>query len=417
MCGIWGLFAKNQTGFYTKDEDIVEQMMYLTALRGVHSTGIAITSNKKPRIKPRIWKTTGGPCYLIQTTSWDQVQKYLISEGGSIFGHGRFATKGDIVAKNAHPFSYKNITLVHNGTIHTGLTYEEKDDSPKVEVDSHALCIKMAKDGIKSALMDVGGAYAIIAHDAEEGCIFFARNTDRPLHIVESNERVYLMSSKDALELLMKNNSYYNSSVRFVASEVLYKYDLSTYKVTEVCELRKKYTYQNNYHGGRGTTWGEGWGEDYAGGNPYPHLSQVVNNHPKPIITFMVESVTKVSEFEYLYEGETEDGQPVEFRTNDNHQELILKTGKAEVAYEIVRNDKRVQFVRFKNITWEDDQVKTLNGVKMSKEKWKATIKAEQCGLCDGDIKEEDVSKTIIDTKGIVCKDCVGKSINLVGDE
>jgi predicted glutamine amidotransferase len=407
--------SKNNTGFFAKDISLMEQMMYLTAPRGTHSTGIAIASLKKPKIKPRIWKTTGGPCYLIQSTAWEAVDKYAISDGGVIYGHGRYATKGDIVAKNAHPFSYKNITLVHNGTIHSGVTYEEKDDSPKVEVDSHALCIKMAKEGIKEALTDVSGAYAIIAHDADQESIFFAKNYERPMHICETNDRIHIMSEKEALEFLMKRNNYYSAHVQSVKSDTLYRFDLNTFKVTEVGDLKKKYA-TTHYYGGRGGTWGgEDWNSDYV--NPYSHVARDDSHRsypaPRRKIRFMVDSVVKCGDVEYLYEGLSEEYEPVEFRTNESHTELISKMGEAEVAYEIIRGDKRVQFVRFRSIEWDDTEVTTLNGRKMSREKWKTVCKQEQCGMCDGDLKEQDVSKTIIDEKGVVCPDCIAKRVAL----
>ena len=415
MCGIWAVMAKNNTGFFQKDMSLVEQMMYLTAPRGVHSTGLAVTNLKKPKVKPRIWKTTGGPCYMIQSTAWDAVDKYIITEGSVVYGHGRYATKGDITAKNAHPFSYKNITLVHNGTIHSGVTYEEKEDSPKVEVDSHALCIKMSKEGIKEALMDVSGAYAIIAHDADQGAVYFAKNYERPMHICELSDRILIMSEKEALEFLIKrNNIGYTAKVELVRSDVLYKFDLSTYKVTEDAELKKVYT-TTYYNHGRGRSWGDGWGDDY--GDPYRNIDRNDNHRsyppPKKKIRFMVESIEKSSDVEYVYEAIGEENEPVEFRTNEMRSDLITKMGEAEVSYEIIRGDKRIQFVKFRSISWDDELISTLNGNKMSRDKWKSVCKAEQCGVCDGDLKEEDYARTIVDDKGIVCKDCVGKKIAL----
>jgi len=40
MCGIIGLLAKNQSGFFSKDADIFSQLLYADAVRGWDATGV-----------------------------------------------------------------------------------------------------------------------------------------------------------------------------------------------------------------------------------------------------------------------------------------------------------------------------------------------------------------------------------------
>lgn len=414
MCGIWGIISKQDSGLFAKDVSVAQQMMLMTAIRGIHSTGLAITNRKKPKNKPRTWRTVGGPCFLIQNRVWDDIEKVMFNDGEAVFGHGRYATKGAITAKNAHPFHHKNITLVHNGTIHSGLNYEKTEEHGDIEVDSHALCIKMSNDGIKKALEDVGGAYAVILHNLEDGCIYFGKNQDRPLFAAETADRVLIMSTRETLETVVKQNNYY-ATTKMCESDKIYKYDPSTKKLTEDMDLKKITSY------GYGGYYGGNWGGEYDYRKPWKHRGSEYNytndysdnrrsySYEKKEIEFIVESVKKVHENEYLYEATSTDGQDVEFRTNSCYTELIGQVGNGEVSYEIIRSTGKVYFVKYRDITWADDvKYKTLNGRSIPKGHWAIIAKTEKCSICSDPIAEEDVAKTVVEENGaVVCKNCV----------
>lgn len=407
MCGIWGIIAKTSSGLYVKDAAIAQQMMMVTALRGMHSTGLAISNYKKPKGKPRIWRTIGGPCFLIQNKCWEDIDKYMYQEGGAVFGHGRYATKGAVTAKNAHPFHHKHITLVHNGTINSGLTYDKQEEEA-VEVDSHALCIKIADVGIKSALEDVSGAYAIILHDAHEGAIYFGKNIDRPLYYVETSDRILLMSTRESLEFVAKQNSIY-SQIYMAETDKIYRFDLETYALTEAYKISKpvkQYSFP-----------GYGGGYEDAGywqREPWNNRSYYNDNHrsyhkDKQKVEFIVEAVSKINDREYLYEGTTTSGLDMEFKTNEHITDLIGQVGSAEVCYEIIRQGKNCYFVKYRDIEWAEQVVfETWNNKKLKKEHWKIITKTEKCGVCGDPIGEDDVAKTIVEENGaVICKSCV----------
>jgi hypothetical protein len=389
--------------------------MLVTAMRGMHSTGIAVTDYKKPKAKPRTWKVLGGPCFLMQNKAWVDIDKYTFQNGGAIFGHGRHATKGNITIKNAHPFHHEGITLVHNGTIHSGLEYgTEKDE---VEVDSHALCIKMAKIGIAEALEAVGGAYAVILHRQEDGSIWFGKNTDRPLYMIQAPDRIYLMSERESLEFICKKNSIYTQP-EIVVSDKLYRFDLNSFNLTMEKDISKKTV----YFGGFGNNWAyEGYPE-WRGGESCRDNKMQKNEEPNIVMdikrkektTFLVESIEPIGPGEYMYLAEDEDGDVVEFKTNCNYPYLLNKIGTAEIAYEVIRKGERHKFVKFRNIEWTpENEIETMNGKKMSMEKWRVLIKTDRCGMCSDNILEEDYSKTIVHDNGaIVCKTCVSEHLN-----
>lgn len=405
MCGIWGIFSKTNTGLYVKDSSIAQQMMLVTAIRGMHSTGLAISNYKKPKNKPRVWRTVGGPCFLMQHKCWEDIDKYLYQEGGAIFGHGRYATKGSISARNAHPFHHKHITLVHNGTINSGLTYDKQAEE-EVEVDSHALCIKIADSGLKVALEEITGAYAIILHDAHEGAIFFGKNADRPLYYTESSDRILLMSTRDSLEFIAKQNNIY-SQIKLAESDKIYRFDLETYALTEafsVAKPVKSYSF-HPYEGYDDTPyWNRSWGHSPAFNDNHRTYHQ-----EKKKLEFIVESVVKINDREYLYEATATGGQDVEFKTNDCRNELIGQIGTAEVSYEIIRQGRNCYFVKYREIEWAEQTVfETWNNKKLRKEHWTIIAKTEKCGVCGDPISENDVAKTIVEDNGaVICKTCV----------
>ena len=414
MCGIWAIIGKNKAGLLQKDVSMASQMMRFTAPRGDQSTGIAITDYKKPEKRPKIWKVLGGPDFLIQNKAWADIDKAIFEMGGAVFGHGRWATKGNITAKNAHPFIHKHISLVHNGTLHSGLDYEKEEGEKDVEVDSHALCIKIAQKGIEEALTEAAGAYAIIVHDQQTKTLWFGRNSERTLFMAETSERVFLMSEEHALKAVLARN-YINTPITSVMTDWLHKFDLENLTLTKEIDVwKKKYPtssyYSNNYYQKKAYT--NSWDEPRETRRYKPDFGKV---------QFLVTAVAK-DYGEFVYSAETDDRTPVEFRTNQQLDQLIGKIGTCEVAYEIWRGGNMRKFIRFRDIEWEEEtkdaeevteKVTLLNGKSFKAGTWKHLCKSATCGVCNDFIQEEDAALTVLNDNGsFVCKDCVGNHTN-----
>lgn len=242
MCGIWGIFPKGKNGLTKMDLDLVPQIMVLTSLRGMDSTGVAVVSDAKSRA--RTIKQVGGPDYLLNEDAFGKVLDFAFKKGKVIFGHGRSATKGKITAKNAHPFTYEHITLVHNGTIHFGLETEMTE--VETDVDSHALCVSIAKKGLVEALKEIMGAYALIVHDSKEGCVYVVRNDERPLSQLDLDNRRIIMSEESAALYLSKRNHLGAQNTQYFPRYLIYKYDIEKQEWSSNEELveyhAKKYT-------------------------------------------------------------------------------------------------------------------------------------------------------------------------------
>jgi len=186
MCGIVSIIRKDsKKSLYKNETDIFKQMLYADALRGWDSTGIAsIQMNGQVKVT----KDACPPASLFHR----HPDHEWIHGNLALIGHNRASTKGKTNKENAHPFQEEHITLVHNGTLR--FHHHLKN----VEVDSHAITHSFVERGVKDTLEQLDGAYALVWHDAKTNLIHAARNHERPLHLLETEE-LYILSSEQGL--------------------------------------------------------------------------------------------------------------------------------------------------------------------------------------------------------------------------
>lgn len=201
MCGLVGMTIAAENGFTQSELNLAIMMMFLNQIRGRDSTGVVGVTN----YGSRYWaKEVGGLDALMKTKNWDDWEKTTFQNGKLFFGHGRYATKGEVSIGNSHPFEVekeegkkKYITLVHNGTLDDFQTLEGRRD---FAVDSHWLTHCIAKHGPEESFKKIKGAIATIWWDEGEETLNFYRNFERPLYYVfDGRRQLYLNSERDSL--------------------------------------------------------------------------------------------------------------------------------------------------------------------------------------------------------------------------
>lgn len=423
MCGIYGILDKTKIGFLSQDLDILSQMAILTQLRGLHSSGLFAVHKDKPTEPSKIIKAVGPSHQLSLERGWDSWWKFVSADGGAVVGHGRHATVGKIIRANAHPFRHEHITLVHNGTIRGGLDKEHESD-----VDSHMLCKQIAADGMREALNKALGAYAVIVHDDRDGLIYITRNSERPLHYIESKDKVYILSEKEALDYLYKRNvGMQYGPIKEFQTNKLYVFDLVTKELREEGEpVKKPYVHTPSL------PWAGGHQPQTKPKTPpfikkgsIPPQGKVYANGES--IEFQVKRILDPSagSTDYIYLCVDEDNHTIFFSRRDKDTSLIGKWGSG-VCCSATYNEavsKWVYQVANRKIEWDvvevepdetdDDYVLTVDGEVIKRDAWLKAVAKETCQVCKETISEEDNEHTLVyehpnaGNYKLVCRHCL----------
>ena len=249
MCGIFGVISPFKTGFYADEMQFIRNAMLAGSVRGEDGTGLYYINGKNPE-EVSYLKKANNPYWLLTDKKYPAFEKSLMESAQVVVGHNRFATKGNLTDLNTHPFQQGPITMVHNGTIHSGLTYGKN-----VEVDSHALTIALANEGIK-IFSKITGAFACVWHDARDGSLNIAKNMERPLAMVKSRSTYFFASEAGMLcWLVARTQKSYDMKEFKIENNKIYKFKLATLGEPEVIPLPEKKTYlPTNYTKNNGST-------------------------------------------------------------------------------------------------------------------------------------------------------------------
>jgi predicted glutamine amidotransferase len=236
MCGIVAIIQKRNNGFLQKEVDIFTQLLFVGQLRGSDGTGIFFNS-KKGKAHIRSLKCAITASNFINIPEYKVAEKVLFNDANFAVGHNRFATKGKIDNECTHPFKSEHITLVHNGTLYSHKTLAD------VEVDSHAICESISKNGAKQTLKEIDGAFSLVWFDSKERALFLCHNKDRPLAMLDCGNFYMIVSELSmGLWIAERNRLMVKSSLE-LPLETLYRFPLPEMEkfTIEKVEYRKSY--------------------------------------------------------------------------------------------------------------------------------------------------------------------------------
>ena len=250
MCGLIATIDYSTSKFFFPDSEAFFSMLLLNSLRGAHSTGAFAVRNDG---RSEYIKAVGSPYVLDKYKDWDDFLHRIPIKYTALVGHGRFATKGAINIKNAHPFRRGKITLVHNGTISN---FEElkKLYTPKdtFEVDSD-LCANLFHSHTPAeAIEKIEGAFAFIFFDEEENKLKIVRNYERPLYFFKRKDKQqYIFASDEAIFGWLKAKHGMRGESEMLPANILhtFSFDKEEYQTEQIKTHTKVYPVYGGYGG------------------------------------------------------------------------------------------------------------------------------------------------------------------------
>jgi len=254
MCGLVCIISKQPTtGFLYKDKTIFLQMLISDMFRGMDSTG-SFAVNKHGNLK--MIKDASPAPYFINKKEANTYFNDFIQDYHIVVGHNRKATMGGIDSTTAHPFIEGNICLVHNGTLQNHYKLANR------VVDSNAIAAHIDEHGYKSLLRNIEGAYALIWYNAAEKTLYFTRNAERPLHIVETNDRIFIASEPKMLDWILDRNDLGKYTIQNVPTDKVFKFSLETRKLEAESKPKKAEPVKNKFqsHNSRAQQMSSGFG-------------------------------------------------------------------------------------------------------------------------------------------------------------
>lgn len=270
-------------------------MLAFDQLRGDHSTGLfTLFNGEKEEREFRVRKDVlEGVDFIRSPLFFDAVSRQVpgalvtspkvTNYARVMFGHNRYATMGEVNARNAHPFTHGKITLAHNGTLRNQSLLPE---SNRFKVDSENICYAIDKLGIKDVVPLLDGAFALIWYNDEEQTLNFLRNDEREFHLFETSTGDWFGCSEEKMGdwLLTRGKTKKYIKRHFeLTPGTQYIFDVSKGCVFKEEVKHELPTFRSQYMG-----YSSGWGySGYTGNYRAPETNTTRQEAPKSVGGFL----------------------------------------------------------------------------------------------------------------------------------
>ena len=444
MCGIIGMVAKTEQGFFQMDVNLFSQMLVADSLRGTDGTGV-FGVYKSGSIS---WVKVGAhPFALLKSSKYDTWATAMIRKMDIVVGHNRKATSGTTNNENSHPFLHEHIILVHNGSVSN---HKQMGDT---EVDSHAIAHSMVNKGYEETLASLDGAFALVWFDMKDRALRIARNSQRPLYMVDDFNSIIFASEGYMLKWIGDRNNKSWKDIKLIPEAVLLSIKQDDKQiVTKEIKLYTPAWKQNPY---------EHYGDGYE---PWQHEDETTDSteDEASIIAAVREDVgdeiseedMKTISFIEQYKEQTKVYfepkriQPWNTKTSGCTLEGYLRGDKdvlVRVSYEgnaafdmakkllshlvlvgsvtgvMVNPASKQRILLVTNVT-ELSVYRTFNGTQLTGNEWVAICDKYKCNKCSNKLRIKDIATTSVNINNpenprVFCTSCVAEHMKKLPQE
>lgn len=237
MCGLVGAMGPTTL----KHENAFKTLLILDSVRGIDSTGVAVVDGAG---NVKLAKTVGNPFELFDRVSFTDAMRGL----NKVFiGHNRYATQGKVNKANAHPFEFDGLVGAHNGTLKNKHILK---DHNSFAVDSENLYYHIDEEGLKSAIDNLSGAWALTWYNKDNDTMNFLRNEERPLFLTKTvDDVVFWASEKWMLEVALARHDIKHSEIESLPVNMHHVFDFDARKVLKPVATKMASGYEPPFQG------------------------------------------------------------------------------------------------------------------------------------------------------------------------
>lgn len=226
MCGLAG----GVSNYLSQGEiETIQELGLLASFRGMDSTGMMFgaAAKKKNKAEYIYDKDITLPGSFLYEGRFKSVLKE-VDRPWFIALHTRHATVGKVDKANAHPYNYKHICGMHNGTVPKYEPRPDEDGKTEAETDSYAIIQDLADLGVVETLTKAqDGAYALVWIDTKTHRLHMVRNHKRPLWIMQTPGKgtTFWASERRMLDFIAQGLNYKMNDPILLDTECLYTFE------------------------------------------------------------------------------------------------------------------------------------------------------------------------------------------------